>query len=372
MELEDDIMACFIEDAREHLAGIEANLMDLEQSGTDLDMELVNTIFRAAHSIKGGAGFLGLANVRDLGHKLESLLHMIRCGEIRPDHHNVSAMLGGFDLLRTLVQKAAAGDSEDISQTLDDLSALARRHIPEENQARLDAQVDVPLPGGGAGFRLDVLSIEQALQGGRYLYLVEYDLLHDVHARGKTPLDVISAMEASGLIVDCRMDLAAVGNLDGPLCNRIPFYLLFATIVEPDVVGYLFALDTSRITPVDPAALIPAGPTAPAPLAVDPAAAPEELAALRLEVLAALEAKAPLLMDLAQSGTVGPAVVQFLCAAHRSAQARGLGFTVRGADAPAHRARLTLLGFPAAPVAPGSPGACPPGACPLLGGGCAS
>ncbi|WP_243312680.1 STAS domain-containing protein [Fundidesulfovibrio agrisoli] len=105
-------------------------------------------------------------------------------------------------------------------------------------------------------------------------------------------------------------------------------------------------------------------PATPAVFALDPAASPEELDALRGEVLAALSAKAPVVLELGQGGVVGTAVVQFLCAAHRSALARGLDCTLRGADAPAHQARLKLLGFPAA-TAP----FCPPGACPLCGDG---
>lgn len=254
MDFDDDILRSFIEDTQEHLAGIEANLMDLEQAGADADPELVNTVFRAAHSIKGGAGFLGLDNVRDLAHKLENLLHMVRSGEVVPGHHNVSGMLKGFDLLRNLVQSGHQSNSADISQALEELGALTREHIPQEQHAHMAATVDIPLPGGRPGFSLDMLSLEQAVGGGKYLYIVEYDLIHDVQARGKTPLDVIAAMEASGLIVDCRMDLAAVGGLDEPLTNKIPFFVLFATIVEPDVVSYLFALDSSRITSVDRAA----------------------------------------------------------------------------------------------------------------------
>lgn len=105
-------------------------------------------------------------------------------------------------------------------------------------------------------------------------------------------------------------------------------------------------------------------PASIAVFAVDPAASPEELAALRGEVLTALDAEAPLTFELGQEGVVGTAVVQFLCAAHRSALARGLGFTLLGADAPAHQARLKLLGFPASPAH-----FCPPGVCPLCGEG---
>uniref|UniRef100_I2PWT0 Chemotaxis protein histidine kinase-like protein n=1 Tax=Desulfovibrio sp. U5L TaxID=596152 RepID=I2PWT0_9BACT len=254
-QMDDEIMAMFVEDTREHLADIEAALMDMDRAGADIDEELVNKVFRAAHSIKGGAGFLNLGNVRDLAHKLENLLHMIRGREIVPDTRIINRLLAGFDRLLALVEAAQASDAEDISELLADLSLLATQHLTTEQRAEATATLPIALPSGEVVFTEEALGVRQAVSGGKNLYLVEYDLIHDVQARGKTPLDVITTMESSGLIVDCRMELSAVGDLDAEPVNRIPFYVLYASIVEPDIVGYLFALDAKRIHPVDLEAL---------------------------------------------------------------------------------------------------------------------
>ncbi|HCR13028.1 MAG TPA: Hpt domain-containing protein, partial [Solidesulfovibrio sp.] len=278
-QMDDEIMAMFVEDTREHLADIEAALMDMERDGEDIDEELVNKVFRAAHSIKGGAGFLSLNNVRDLAHKLENLLHMVRSREVAPDTRVVNQLLAGFDRLLALVEMGAASDGEDISRLLADLSGLTAEHLAPEERAKAADVIPIALPGGEVVFSLDALSLRQGVSGGKNLYLVEYDLIHDVQARGKTPLDVINTMESSGMIVDCRMELAAVGDLDAPPVNRIPFYVLFASIVEPDIVSYLFALDPSRIHPVDLSALdaAPAAQPASEAEAPEPAAACEEV-----------------------------------------------------------------------------------------------
>ena len=63
----------------ENLTEISAKI---KESGADIDEELVNTVFRAAHSIKGGAGFFDLSKIRDLGHKVENVLDMIRSREM--------------------------------------------------------------------------------------------------------------------------------------------------------------------------------------------------------------------------------------------------------------------------------------------------
>ncbi|WP_243439334.1 Hpt domain-containing protein [Fundidesulfovibrio soli] len=368
---DDDITGRFIQEAREHLAAIEARLPSAGQPGTAAGEEFFGPMIRAVHSIKAGAGIAGLRHVRDLARMLEILLRMILGRQLAPGEA-VPAMLGGAGQLRTLLGQGgdgegADGEAGDVSATLDALSALAISRFPKESQARLEAWVEIPLPGGSC-FSLPLLGIEQALQGGKFLYLVEYDLTRDVQARGKSPLDVIAAMESSGIILDCREVREPQQDPDSPPPGRIPFFLLYATVVEPDVVSYLFALDSSRITQIGPESLAAPTPDAPAAFAafpVEPAASAEELAALRGEVLAALNAKVPLILELGQGGALATAVVQFLCAAHRGALARGLDFALRGADAPAHQARLKLLGFPAAPAP-----FCPAGACPLCGDGC--
>jgi HPt (histidine-containing phosphotransfer) domain-containing protein len=356
-QLDDEILVMFIEDSREHLGNIEAALMDMERHGADIDEELVNTVFRAAHSIKGGAGFLNLTNIRELAHRLENLLHMIRSRELAPDTRIINQLLTGFDRLLALVERGPQSDAEDIGELLAALSGVAEEHFTTEQRAQAAAKAVIALPGGAAAFEADELSLRQAVSGGKNLYLVEYDLIHDVQARGKTPLDVITTMESSGLIVDCRMELSAVGDLDAPPVNRIPFYVLYASIVEPDIVGYLFALDVSRIHPVDLDALLP--PTdAPAPDALVQAPAREfgpwlltdgrqaaevrlapghapEAAAAREALLAALAAGRDTLLVWPDAQACDLALLQVLVAAARGFAARGLALAHGDAPPPA-------------------------------------
>lgn len=375
-----DFLESFIEDTREHLDDIETNLMDIEQAGNHADEELVNTVFRAAHSIKGSAGFLGLSNVRDLAHKLENILHMARNKEIVIDKRIVSHLLSGFDLLKTLVPMGAKSDEENISENLAELSALTDDLLPEESKDQQTQNAQVSLPGGPMIFSPDLLSLKNALSGGKFLYLVEYDLIHDVHARGKTPLDIIRTMESSGLIVDCRVDLGPVGDLEAPLSNKLPFYVLFATIVEPDVVGYLFALDSSCIHLIDPEAFFgdpetPAQPRRENLFGFEALVGEGELTLsgheeltlsclgdLRQALMAALARNLDAVLDVSRTLSVDTALVQLLCAAHRSFTGAGRSFTVSPATAPALTERLTRLGFRASTLE-----RCGQSTCPLAG-----
>lgn len=380
-QMDDEIMTMFVEDTREHLGDIEAALMDMERDGADIDEELVNKVFRAAHSIKGGAGFLNLNNVRDLAHKLENLLHMVRSREVVPDTRVINLLLAGFDRLLTLVEMGAASDAEDIAAMLADLSGLTTEHLAPEVRATAAAAIPIGLPGGEALFTEDELSVRQAVSGGKNLYLVEYDLIHDVQARGKTPLDVINTMESSGLILDCRMEIAAVGDLDAPPVNRIPFYVLFASIVEPDIVSYLFALDASRIHPVDLSVLEAqaapaAAEAAPAPEASPAAPAGEDdavfgsyrlrlsggaavlscsggpdAAGAREALLAGLAHGAGVTLDLDGAAGVDLALLQVLVAAGRTYAARGLPLAHKNGPPPALAALAARAGITAQSLA---------------------
>ncbi|KHK01411.1 Hpt domain-containing protein [Desulfovibrio sp. TomC] len=379
-QMDDEILAMFIEDTREHLANIETALMDMDRLGADIDEELVNTVFRAAHSIKGGAGFLNLNNTRDLSHRLENLLHMIRSREIVPETRIINQLLTGFDRLLALVEAGPASDAEDISELLASLSGIATEHLSTEQRAEAVSIVPVALPGGEVIFELDALTLRQGASGGKNLYLVEYDLIHDVQARGKTPFDVIATMESSGLIVDCRMELAAVGDLDAPPVNRIPFYVLYASIVEPDIIGYLFALDVSRIHPFPlpepPAAPVPAGVAAaqdfgPWQLSLDLDTASLRLGSgqapdagtAREALLAALSQGLPTTIDWGAPPSCDLAMLQVLVAAARTYAARGLDLT-HVACSPVVTSTAARAGItPAALAAAGLPGhlfaACP-------------
>jgi chemotaxis protein histidine kinase CheA len=71
----------FFEEAFEHLATMETGLLELETRGAEA--ELLNTIFRAAHSIKGGSGSFGFTEIARLTHALENVLDRLRGGRRR-------------------------------------------------------------------------------------------------------------------------------------------------------------------------------------------------------------------------------------------------------------------------------------------------
>ncbi len=126
MEIEDDeILQGFIEESLEHLADIENDLLTIEESGADIDEDLVNKVFRAAHSIKGGAGFMGLTTIQDLSHAAENVLGMIRGKKLVPTPEIINVLLIAMDALQSMIEDVQNSNDVDISAHLTPLNAIA-------------------------------------------------------------------------------------------------------------------------------------------------------------------------------------------------------------------------------------------------------
>jgi len=242
-----ELMVSFVEDCREHLGQIETSLMDMEAAGAALDLELVNSVFRAAHSIKGGAGMLGLDNIKLLSHKLENVLHMVRNAELVPTSDVVSVLLMGFDRLTELVENVDASEGMPIEEQVQSLMLISAGDAGGDEVTKEPTSIDV---GKTSLFTVDPLSLDQARSGGNYIYLLEYDLIHDIHGKNKMPFEMLKQLTDTGRIVDCKVDFDAVGDLDG-FGNSIPFYVLFASILEPKYVSGLVKLPPERVRNIE-------------------------------------------------------------------------------------------------------------------------
>ena len=121
---DDEILQGFIEESLEHLADIENDLLAIEEGGADIDVDLVNKVFRAAHSIKGGAGFMGLTVIQDLAHATENVLGLIRSEKLIPTPEIVNVLLMSSDQLQQLIEDIGNSNKADISSNVDALNMI--------------------------------------------------------------------------------------------------------------------------------------------------------------------------------------------------------------------------------------------------------
>lgn len=244
---DDETLRMYVDESLEHLSDIENDLLTIEEGGADIDEDLVNNVFRAAHSIKGGAGFMGLTVVKELSHNLENVLGMVRTRDMVPTPEVISILLKAFDKLHDLIQNIHTSNEADVSVHIESLIAVTTGSLPENEKDNVSSIVEVRHPDSGISFLVPKFDVVQAKKQGKYLYIVEYDMIEDIQKKGKTPFDVISSLLNSGNIIDSKVDIGSVGTLEDDLPARIPFRLLFASIIEPDMASTLVDVPKERV-----------------------------------------------------------------------------------------------------------------------------
>jgi chemotaxis protein histidine kinase CheA/CheY-like chemotaxis protein len=101
-EQQQRIIGYFIEEAKDHLNTIEQGLLNLQ--GTIEDPEMASEIFRAAHSVKGGAAMLGLSSIQQTSHRLEDYFKVLKECPVRVDQRLETLLLRVFDTLQELLE----------------------------------------------------------------------------------------------------------------------------------------------------------------------------------------------------------------------------------------------------------------------------
>jgi two-component system chemotaxis sensor kinase CheA len=142
----DDALQTFIAEGRELLEQMEDALLRIEQCPDDVDT--LNAIFRAAHTIKGSAGLFGLDHIVAFTHVAESVLDMVRSGRLPVTGELIATLLGVRDHLAALLDRLASSTDPDdeIRDAGDALIARLQRHLgqPGATAAALPAVPAAP------------------------------------------------------------------------------------------------------------------------------------------------------------------------------------------------------------------------------------
>jgi two-component system, chemotaxis family, sensor kinase CheA len=135
----DEVFIAFIEESREHLSTLEEDILGLEAEGDAVNDELVNKVFRVAHSIKGTAAFLSLEKIKDLAHAMESVFGLFRSHKLAPNAALTTLLLQGADQLRTIINDFDTLDAVETTETV-----LALRTIVEGVESGATAAAESP------------------------------------------------------------------------------------------------------------------------------------------------------------------------------------------------------------------------------------
>ncbi len=140
-----EIFEEFLVEAEEILNNLDQDLIELEDNPEDKD--LLNKIFREIHTLKGGAGFLGLTTIIEIAHKIEDIFNKLRNDELKLNSEMMDTILEGIDKLKegifNLKEDYIIPEEEEIKELLQKLDAiLSGNTIEETNNTEENAQIE--------------------------------------------------------------------------------------------------------------------------------------------------------------------------------------------------------------------------------------
>ncbi len=148
VDLNDEILQDFLIEAGEIQEQLNEQLVDLEQSPEDAD--LLNSIFRGFHTIKGGGSFLSLTSLVEVCHKSEDVFNLLRNGELKLNAEMMDAFLRVLDEVNSMFDEIKSGDDPSpadpgLLQQLDDIQSGESAAAPEPEpviEAEAEAEVE--------------------------------------------------------------------------------------------------------------------------------------------------------------------------------------------------------------------------------------
>lgn len=218
----------FLLEARENLAFIDQNI---ENIGGD-DPELLNSVFRAAHTLKGGSGIVGFDSVKRITHHAEDLLDMLRSGKLEFRPVMVESLFNAFDEVVNLVEAAeecgdiVEADESRIDQIAEELSGLMGKTIevqtwscPFRLARDVERVINIPMPFLRQFWQTIVFKageIDEEFCAKEQLYAIVLDLDESCMVYGNDPLYTLSLLGDKVLgIHSCMNENAAKALLSG-------------------------------------------------------------------------------------------------------------------------------------------------------------
>jgi two-component system chemotaxis sensor kinase CheA len=255
----------FADEAREHLQALNQALLDIEKRPGDA--ELVNTMFRSAHTLKGMSATMGFSAVAELTHKMESLLSPIRQGELACTPRIVDLLFQCLDSLQAMVEAHIGREehSVDISGLVGELERLtggaaAKPAAPALSKAAPAAASSAPPAYPGALGPELRSAISAARNNGREVFHVAVRLDDSCDMRNVRAFMVLKELRGLGELLHCVPDeTTLVGHDFG-----FTFDLLLATNDSAEEVKHaalsVLEVEHATVSPLREAAAPVAAP----------------------------------------------------------------------------------------------------------------
>jgi two-component system chemotaxis sensor kinase CheA len=222
-----EIKEIFFQECEEQLAELESGLLKMNDG--DHDPETINAVFRAVHSIKGGAGAFGLDDLVAFAHVFETTLDCVRSNKLEPGPEVMKVMLKSADVLADLTNAARDGGSVDPSRSsglVKELEALANGELPQASAsapvaaAPKPAAKAAPAPSDESGFQPIPFSFDDDFGGSPAVtgqtFDVSFKPRRELYAKGNEAALLLRDLSRIGeMSIHCDTDsLPALDDID--------------------------------------------------------------------------------------------------------------------------------------------------------------
>lgn len=198
----------FIDESQENIENLNNSILELEKNPDD--KEMVNTIFRAAHTLKGMAGSMGFNDMMTLTHTMENVLDKFRNGELKVTSDVITVLFKCLDMLTKMLDNIKQGNNEtvDTAGIEKELNSIAAGNAPaaEKNETTDTKKVEDNKNNAvdSGNFQLneyDFNIIKEARGKGYKIYKVYISLYKDCILKSARAFLVYKTLEESGEIV---------------------------------------------------------------------------------------------------------------------------------------------------------------------------
>lgn len=249
------------EEIVERLSADLGTLSDCADSG-ECDPDLLNAIFRGAHSLKGLAGMFGFADIQQLSHNLENLLDSLRLGKIPLTNATMNVLFDAMELLGSVVRGLGTGESfaAAIADAIQRLNACATAQASGEESPL--QKLGLPEKVLNSLTEYEEHRLVENVKKGRTIYSIHasFSLMSFDQDLG----EITDLLKKSGEVVSTLPSASATPE------SMIDFEILYGTDLAHDGVAALIDRENIEITRVGSAA------AAPSPAAVPQSVAPAE------------------------------------------------------------------------------------------------
>jgi two-component system chemotaxis sensor kinase CheA len=206
----------------------------------DCDPDVVNSIFRNAHSLKGLAGMFGFTGIADLAHNLENLLDLLRLGKIPIGESAVSVLFDSLELLGALVRTVGReqGGEISIAPAVERINALIAGAQKAAEVSPLE-QLGLPDKVLRALTEYEEHRLLENIKKGRNIYSIHAS--YSLETFDRELGDLIDVLKTGGEVISTLP--SAEGNKD----NSISFEILFGSDREITAVGAMLDREETSV-----------------------------------------------------------------------------------------------------------------------------